>query len=92
MVPAHRMAALLGIAKLDRLPQRAEYFAPKTVRVPLAGHIGAPSVSAVREGDSVKRGELIAAAAEGLSVAQHTPVCGKIRAVTSQEIVIEREE
>ncbi|MBO5789889.1 MAG: 4Fe-4S dicluster domain-containing protein, partial [Clostridia bacterium] len=92
MVPAHRMAALLGIAKLDRLPQRAEYFAPKTVRVPLAGHIGAPSVATIREGDSVKRGELIATAAEGLSVAQHTPVCGKVRAVTSQEIVIEREE
>ena len=92
MVPAHRMAALLGIAKLDRLPKREDYFAPKTVRVPLAGHIGAPSVAQVREGDTVRRGDLIATAAEGLSIPQHTPVCGKVKAVTQKEIVIERED
>ena len=92
MIPAHRMAALLGVAKLDRIPQRADYFAPKTVRIPLSGHIGAPSVASVKEGDRVQRGDLIASAAEGLSVAQHTPVCGKIKSVNKQEIVIEREE
>ena len=92
MVPAHRMAALLGVAKLDRLPKREDYFAPKTVRVPLAGHIGAPSVAKVQEGDRVRRGDLIATAAEGLSIPQHTPLCGKVRAVTAKEIVIERED
>ena len=92
MVPAHRMAALLGVSKFDRLPKREEYFAPKTVRVPLVGHIGAPSVAKVQEGDLVKRGQMIATAAEGLSVAQHTPVCGKVIAVTKKEIVIERED
>ena len=92
MVPAHRMAALLGVSKFDRLPARVDYFAPKTVRVPLSGHIGLPSVATVKEGDTVRRGQLIAAAAEGLSVPQHTPLCGKVKAVTKQEIVIEREE
>ena len=92
MVPAHRMAALLGVAKLDRLPKREDYFAPKTVRVPLAGHIGLPSLAKVEEGDKVRRGDLIATAAEGLSIPQHTPVCGKVRTVTQKEIVIERED
>ena len=62
------------------------------MRIPLSGHIGAPSVASVKEGDRVQRGDLIASAAEGLSVAQHTPVCGKIKSVNKQEIVIEREE
>ena len=92
MVPAHRMAALLGVAKFDRLPERRDYFAPKTLRVPLTGHIGLPSVASVCEGDTVRRGQRIATAAEGLSIPQHTPVCGKVKAVTAKEIVIERED
>ena len=62
---------------------------PDVVTIPLGQHIGAPATPCVAEGDAVKAGDLIAAAADGaLSVAIHAPIDGKITAVSEKYIKI----
>jgi len=55
-------------------------FAPVLV-IPLAQHIGAPSVPVVREGQEVARGQFIAEAAGFVSVPQHAPVSGVVQKI-----------
>ena len=62
------------------LPIRQFPFAPVLI-VPLSQHIGAPSVPVVREGEEVRRGQLIARADGFVSVAQHAPASGVIRRI-----------
>ncbi len=62
------------------LPIRQFPFAPVLI-VPLSQHIGAPSVPVVREGEEVRRGQLIARADGFVSVAQHAPASGIIRKI-----------
>jgi electron transport complex protein RnfC len=59
------------------LPIRRFPFAPVLV-IPLAQHIGKPSVPVVREGEEVSRGQVIAEPDGFLSVAQHAPVSGRV--------------
>jgi Na+-translocating ferredoxin:NAD+ oxidoreductase RnfC subunit len=59
------------------------------VAIPLAKHIGAPSLPVVKDGDAVKRGDLIAAAADGLSVPQHASIDGRV-SVEGRKIIIDR--
>ena len=56
----------------------------------LSQHIGAPSVPSVKKGDAVVENQIIAAAADGLSVALHSPVNGKVTAVGKIAIIIEK--
>ena len=65
---------------------------PDEVTVPLSQHIGKPAVPSVSEGDYVKKGDLIAKAAEGLSVNIHTGFEGVVKEVTSSGIRIGRRE
>ncbi|MBW2242093.1 MAG: electron transport complex subunit RsxC [Deltaproteobacteria bacterium] len=60
---------------IRRLP-----FAPLLV-VPLAQHLGRPSVPRVREGQEVVRGECIARPDGFLSVAMHAPASGIVKAL-----------
>ena len=60
----------------------------KSVRLPLSMHIGAPSVAVVNEGDYVKKGQMIAKANNGLSVAIHSPIDGKVK-FAGKEIIIQ---
>lgn len=60
---------------IRRLP-----FAPKLI-VPLAQHIGAPSVPLVKVGQEVVRGEPIARAEGFVSVPQHAPATGRVAAI-----------
>ena len=92
ILPAHRFAEHMGVARYHRIPLRPrERMIPSRVEIPLGRQIGAPSVPAVSVGDTVRRGQVIATAAEGLSVPQHASICGTVRAVTSTSITIERE-
>ena len=91
MVPSDRWASTLGIKKFDKpVNDFFEIVGIKRVEIPLAGHIGAPSIPTVKDGDTVEAGELIARAADGLSVPQHASVFGKVR-VMSDRIIIESE-
>lgn len=92
MVPSARMADLLGVSRFDRKPTRMpDGYLPSRVEIPLSGHIGLPSVPVVSPGDRVREGQVIAQAAEGLSLPQHASVSGRVLLVLPDKIIIERE-
>jgi electron transport complex protein RnfC len=53
-------------------------FSPVLV-IPLAQHLGVPSIAVVREGQEVRRGQLLAEADGFMSVPQHAPASGVVR-------------
>ena len=61
---------------------------PKDVLLLLSQHIGTPAAPAVKVGDEVKENQLIAQAAEGLSVPHFAPISGKVTYVDAKTIVI----
>lgn len=88
-VPSHRLAARLGLAAYDvDAPLEDELLDIKRVKIPVSMHIGAPAIAAVKTGDSVKTGDVIANAADGLSVSIHSSIDGRVESVTDKEIVI----
>lgn len=78
-VPTHRLIARLGLAEFDGLhAHECIELKPETVYVPFRQHIGKPAVPAKKAGDRVTRGEVLAAAAEGLSANIHASMNGVI--------------
>lgn len=51
---------------------------PKTVFIPVAQHIGAPSTPVVKKGDEVKVGQIIAESSSFVSTNIHSSVSGKV--------------
>ena len=91
MLPSSRWSAMLGVSKFDRVAVPADKtYQPKRVTVCLSQHIGAPSVPAVAVGDTVTKGQMIASAAEGLSVPQYASIDGRVVSVADGKIEIER--
>lgn len=91
MIPADRWKRSLGVEKFDRTPRYIGEESYSRVELPLSQSIGAPAVPAVGEGEWVERGQLIANAAEGLSLPLHAPIAGNVR-IKDRAIVIERKE
>ena len=60
---------------IEALPMPAELY------IPLQQHIGAPAEAMVREGDLVKKGQMIARSQGVVSAPQHAPTSGRIKAV-----------
>ncbi len=89
-VPVHRLAERLGLSRydvpapLDETLQRVS-----VVRIPLSQHIGAPAKAVVKTGALVKKGQMIAEPAQGLSVGIHASIDGIVREVSEKMIVIE---
>lgn len=69
-------------SETNGLPVRQFPFAPVII-LPMVQHIGAPSRIIVREGQEVKRGELLAEAGGYVSVPIHAPVTGTIRKIAN---------
>lgn len=89
--PTNRLVARLGLSKYyGQHPQGCEELMPDTVFIPFSQHIGKPAVAVKGAGDRVRRGELLAAAAEGLSANIHSSVDGVIVEVTGQGARIRR--
>ena len=87
--PVKRLKEKLGLSQYDvPAPLTDLKAAVKTVKIPLSQHIGAPAKAVVAQGDSVKKGQKIAEAAEGLSVAIHASVDGIVKKVNEKEVVI----
>ena len=63
---------------------------PTEAIFPLSQHIGAPAVPVVKAGDKVTKGQLIAQAADGLSVNIHASISGLVTDVTGKSITIKR--
>ncbi|MDO5310418.1 MAG: SLBB domain-containing protein [Clostridia bacterium] len=92
-VSKERLTARIGLAKYEvDSPLSDEGVTSSEYRVKLSQHIGAPSVAAVKTGEHVTAGQVIAKAAEGaLSVSTHSPADGEVVAVTDKYIMIRQE-
>ena len=90
MVSAGKWKEMLGVAKYDKFPPIyvEEKLKASQVEVPMSQHIGAPAVPIVKVGDVVEENQMIAQAAEGLSVPHYAPISGKVTYVDAKTIVI----
>ncbi|MDC7289307.1 4Fe-4S dicluster domain-containing protein [Blautia schinkii] len=88
-VPEERLMARLALTRYDKEAPMDESLVPVSkVKVLLSQHIGAPAQAIVKPGDQVTRGQIIAAPANGLSVAIHATIDGKVTEVTDRHIII----
>lgn len=91
-VPEGRLEARLGLSRYETEAPLDDKVRPvEKVKILFSQHIGAPAVCQVAVGDMVQRGQVIAHAAEGLSVPVHASVCGKVTAVTEKYVEITRQ-
>ena len=87
--PMVRLMARLDLAKYDKpAPMTEMTGVVRKVKLMLSQHIGAPAVPVVREGDLVEKGQMIAEPAQGLSVAIHASVSGRVVEVTEKYVII----
>ncbi len=85
-----RLTARLGLTKYNHpaLLDESEY-KPKSVKLMLSQHIGAPAKAVCKKGDTVNCGDAVAVPQEGaLGVAIHTPISGVVKEVTDKYIVV----
>lgn len=88
--PEERLQARLGLSKYDKeAPLNDQTASVEMVKILTSQHIGAPAKPIVADGDVVKKGQLIASAADGLSVAIHASIEGKVIEVTDSYIMIQ---
>lgn len=88
-VPSEKWKSALGVTKFDKALDYEGEISANRVEISLSSHIGAPSVASVRDGDYVNEGDLIASAANGLSVPQHASISGTVT-VGNGKIIIDR--
>ena len=90
-VPMERLMARLDLTRYNNPAPPVEKELPiKREKLLLSQHIGAPAVPNVKKGDVVERGQMLATPAEGLSVAVHASIDGKIIEVTEKYVIIEK--
>ncbi len=87
--PVSRVKARLRMSAYDvPAPFTEEEVSVKRVRILTSQHIGAPASPVVQVNDTVKKGQKLAEAAEGLSVAIHSSIDGVVEQVSEKEIII----
>jgi Na+-translocating ferredoxin:NAD+ oxidoreductase RnfC subunit len=89
-VPTKRLMAKLGLTGFRNVgPLEERSLAPERVTLPLKQHAGAPALPAVRPGERVQVGDVVAAPEKGaLGARIHASIAGTVRA-TDGAIVIE---
>lgn len=88
--PMERLIARLDIARYDKpAPLQDETMKAARVKLMCSQHIGAPAIPIVDIGEAVERGQMIARPADGLSVAIHASITGKVVEVTEKYVIIE---
>ena len=91
--PTDRLAARLGLSEYyGKHARGCKDLTPETVSIPFQQHIGKPAVPVKAAGERVSRGELLAAAAEGLSANIHASVSGVVEEITSAGARIRRDK
>ncbi len=91
LIPSSRWESLLGVRDYDHAPTfESALLDASRVEIPMSGHIGAPSVPTVKEGDTVKKGDVIATAATGLSLPQHASIDGTVTFADATRIIISK--
>ena len=81
--------ARLGLSAYDKeAPLDPSIRSAAKVKVLLSQHIGAPAKPFVKAGEQVKKGQKIADAAEGLSVAIHCSIDGVVEKADEREVIV----
>lgn len=89
-VPMERLIARLGLSEFNNTGPLTEHtFAPRKVNILLKQHAGAPAVPAVKNGDRVRAGDLLAAPEQGKMGARiHASIDGVVK-LNNDAVVIE---
>jgi len=89
-VPMRRLMAKLGLGEFNNVGPLVEHeFSPRSVKVLLKQHAGAPAVAMVKSGERVRVGDLLAAPEQGkLGARVHASIDGVVT-VTGDAVVIE---
>ncbi len=88
-VPTARLIARMGIMKYDVAAPLMDGPKVQLVRLPLAMHIGAPSIPVVKAGDRVEKGQPVAEIPEAkLGARVHSSISGTVSDVTDKYIEI----
>lgn len=91
LLPRARFVQRLGVGPYDGHPEFRDWtIEPTHIVLPLRQHVGAPATPCVQVGDTVKAGQLVAAAAQGISANIHSSVDGVVTAVENGMILIDR--
>jgi Na+-translocating ferredoxin:NAD+ oxidoreductase RnfC subunit len=92
-VTVERLIKKLGLLDFDKeAPLLTDTPAFTKVRLPLKMHIGAPATPAVKVGDEVKTGQLLAEmASDKLGAAIHASINGRIVSIDETSIIISNE-
>ncbi len=89
MLPSERFMTRIGVAPFDAVSVfREENWTPSKLTLPLRQHVGAPAVPAVQTGDTVNAGDVIAAAAPGVSANIHAPMSGRVADVSAGAVIL----
>lgn len=89
-VPMERLMARLDLTKYNKpAPLKEDAVDIKKVKLLCSQHIGAPAIPVVKAGDIVEKGQVAAKPAEGLSVAIHASIAGKVVEVTDKYVIIQ---
>ena len=90
-VPTKMLMHRLDLLKFnDEGPLKMLDINPVVVRVPLNQHLGSPAEPIVKEGQAVKKYDVLGKAAVSVSSSVHASIDGFIKRVSQEEIVIER--
>ena len=88
MIPYKKWMSALGVSEFD---VDTDYYGEindfERVEQTLSRHIGKPSIPVVKDGDTVSKGDLIASAADGLSLPQHASISGRVTLGTDKIII-----
>jgi Na+-translocating ferredoxin:NAD+ oxidoreductase RnfC subunit len=90
-VPVAKLKQRLDIGMFrDEGPLRELHLEPAAVRVPIREHAGTPAKPVVKEGDRVKRFDMIGEGSSEISSTVHASIDGVVKKITQTEIIIER--
>ena len=88
MIPIEKWKSTLGIAKFDTVADfGGEIKEFSRVEITLNRHIGAPAIPIVSDGEVVALGDKIASASEGLSIAMHASISGRVTLADGKIII-----
>ena len=91
MLPSERFKSRIGVAPYDDVPEDVGVLdiTPSKLVLPMSQHIGLPAIPVVKIGDEVKKGDMVAKAAEGApSACIHAAYDGVVDSVDKNKIVI----
>lgn len=90
-IPVKKLILKLGLATYENTgPLIADTVRPKSVRVLMQQHVGAPATPAVAPGDRVTAGQVIGTVpGDKLGVPVHAPLAGTVKSVDAAAVVLD---